>query len=755
MTMISNINRDWWFTQDREQCTDSAQFTSETKYQHIDLPHNAKNVPLNYFDETDLQQDFTYHKALVIDEAMLTEHLIIKFAGALSDNRLYVNGHLVTEHSDGYTPFEAYLTPHLKLGENIITLQLSGREQSHIPPFGGRIDFICFPGIYRDVTLERHADLRVKNVKLETLDVLNQPKLQVDIQLDDLTNTWQQACALKISVFDDEKQHVIETKVQVESGQQQLQLILDVNQPIELWHVDNPYLYEFDCSIELTDGVKAQPFRCRFGFRHCEFRNDGFFLNGERLQLIGTNRHQSYPYLGYAMGQRAQALDAELIKQWGFNMARTSHYPQSPAFLDRCDELGILVFEELPGWQHIGDEEWQQRSLDNIRAMIERDWNHPSIVIWGVRINESVDNHEFYTQANQLARELDTTRQTGGVRCFENSEFLEDVYTMNDFILGEGETIVRNPHNVTGLHQEVPYLITEYAGHMFPTKRTDCENWQMEHVTRHLKVLDASMANSNISGAITWCLFDYNTHRDFGSGDKICYHGISDAFRVPKFAADVYASQQLAEQRVVLTPVTYWTRGERPEANPLPLIILTNCDYIEMSMPTGDRKRFYPDRARYPHLKNPPVIIDQLNVGTFPLGDWGYSWMDLYLEGYVNDEKVINVDLSANPQPQELTIELQTEQLWANCSDSMRVVVQAKDQNGQLMPYLNDAITIQCSENLEVIGPQVLPLTAGSAAFWLKAQQSGVGELTIQSQRFDRQTKHISVLELTANGSGE
>ncbi len=755
MTTTLNINRDWWFTQGTELSADSAQFALDTKYQHVHLPHNAKDVPLNYFDETDLQQNFTYHKVLMVNEAMLAEHLVIKFAGALSDNRVYVNGHLVTEHSDGYTPFEAYLTPYLKLGENIITLQLSGKEQAHIPPFGGRIDFICFPGIYRDVTLESHAELRVKNAKLETIDVLIEPKLQVDIELDDFTQVWQHACKLNITVVDASNKLIIEENVQVKPGQKQLKLVLTPTKPVELWHVDSPSLYQFTCNVELAEGISALPFKCRFGFRHSEFRNDGFFLNGQRLQLIGTNRHQSYPYIGYAMGQRAQALDAELIKQWGFNMARTSHYPQSPDFLDRCDELGILVFEELPGWQHIGDKEWQQRSLDNIRAMIERDWNHPSIVIWGVRINESADNHEFYQQANQLARQLDTTRQTGGVRCFENSEFLEDVYTMNDFILGEGETIVRNPHNVTGLNQEVPYLITEYAGHMFPTKRTDCENWQMEHVTRHLKVLDASMANPNISGAITWCLFDYNTHRDFGSGDKICYHGISDAFRVPKFAADVYASQQSAEQRVVLTPVTYWTRGERPEANPLPLIILTNCDYIEISMPTGDRKRFYPDKARYPHLKHPPVIIDQLNVGSFPLGDWGYSWMDLYLEGFVNEEKVINVDLSANPQPQELHIELQSEQLWAECSDSMRVVVQAKDQNGQLMPYFSDAISIECSDNLEVIGPKILSLTAGSAAFWVTAQQSGAAELTIRSQRFDQQTKHISVLELTNNGSGE
>ena len=101
--------------------------------------------------------------------------------------------------------------------------------------------------------------------------------------------------------------------------------------------------------------------------------------------------------------------------------------------MERCDEIGLLVFEEIPGWQHIGDKDWQTLSLRDVRAMIERDWNHPSIIIWGVRINESLDNTDFYQATNDLAHALDPTRQTGGVRFWQHSEFLEDVYTFNDF----------------------------------------------------------------------------------------------------------------------------------------------------------------------------------------------------------------------------------------------------------------------------------------------------------------------------------
>jgi beta-galactosidase len=115
------------------------------------------------------------------------------------------------------------------------------------------------------------------------------------------------------------------------------------------------------------------------------------------------------------------------------NIVRTSHYPQSRHFLDRCDEIGLLVLEEIPGWQHIGDESWKQVAIDNVGRMIRRDWNHPSIVLWGVRINESPDDHNFYTRTNALAHALDDSRQTGGIRNFPESEFLEDVFTVNDF----------------------------------------------------------------------------------------------------------------------------------------------------------------------------------------------------------------------------------------------------------------------------------------------------------------------------------
>ena len=123
-------------------------------------------------------------------------------------------------------------------------------------------------------------------------------------------------------------------------------------------------------------------------------------------------------------------------------------------------------------------------------------------------------------------------------------------------------------------------------------------------------MLDAAFGDPHVAGAIGWCFFDYNTHRDFGSGDRVCYHGVCTIFREPKFAAYAYASQRDPNEGVVLAPVTFFARGERSIGGILPLIVLTNCDEVEIRYGADIVKRVGPDRERFPHLPHPPVIVD-------------------------------------------------------------------------------------------------------------------------------------------------
>lgn len=714
MRVVTSFNDNWLF-EGRET---------------VRLPHNAVDLPFNYFDERCYQHGFSYEKRFMASAEWADKEVSVKFDGAMADARVYLNGEQICAHQDGYTPFTARLTGKLNPGENTLRVEINGAENPAIPPFGGQIDYLTYAGIYRDVWLITTSPISIGNVKIETPDVLAAKKTmtaRIDLANPQGLPILGQITAKLLAPNDD----VIATSsVAAANGAMVRFEGLD---HIGLWDLNSPTLYRLALTLETDRG--ADDLTTAFGFREAKYTTEGFTLNGRTVKLRGLNRHQSFPYAGYGMGRAAQERDAEILKrELRVNMVRTSHYPQSKWFLDHCDRIGLLVFEEIPGWQHIGDKEWQAESIRNVERMITRDWNHPSIVIWGVRINESQDNHDFYVETNRLARALDSTRPTGGVRYITDSELLEDVYTMNDFILGNEEmggnrprTALRPQQEVTGLDRIVPYMITEFGGHMYPTKSQDQEQRQAEHVKRHLEVLNAAYGDPQIAGAIGWCAFDYNTHKDFGSGDRICYHGVMDMFREPKFAASVYASQSDPAEGIIMQPVTFYARGERNIGGILPLIILTNCDEIELVYGTNPPKRVGPDRENYPHLPHAPVVLDRRHFTPEELGLWGMSWEHGLVRGYLNGKVVIERKFAADPLPSELQVVADANQIGGH--DEVRVIVRALDQVGNKLPFFAENIQIEVYGPAQLIGPAHTPLRGGSTGFWLRA--NGAGEITV------------------------
>ncbi|ARQ11813.1 beta-D-galactosidase [Rhizobium etli] len=717
----------------------------------VSLPHTAVELPFNYFDEKSYQRAFTYQKVLRWLPEFEGREVSLVFDAAMADSVVYLNGEEITAHKDGYTPFEARLTGKLLKGENLVTVKIDGSENPAIPPFGGRIDYLTYAGIYRDVWLKVTDPVSIRNLKIETADVLA-PHKSASIRVD-LANPEGRSFSATLTAALKQADGTVIATAATETIGNRTTLSLGGLTGITLWDITNPTLYEV--TVELRTEHGSDRLSTRFGFRTAEFTPEGFLLNGKPLKLRGLNRHQAFPYVGYAAGRSAQERDADIMKSvLKCNIVRTSHYPQSRWFLDRCDAIGLLVFEEIPGWQHIGDADWQKESIENVRRMIERDWNHPSIIIWGVRINESQDSHDFYAETNRLARELDSTRQTGGVRYITESELLEDVYTMNDFILGNEElpganrprTVLRGQQENTGLSRKVPYLITEFNGHMHPTKIYDQEQRQAEHVRRHLEVLNAAYGDPDISGAIGWCMFDYNTHKDFGSGDRVCYHGVMDMFREPKFAAYAYISQCDPSEEIVMKPVTFWARGERNIGGVLPLIILTNCDEVELQYGVLS-KRVGPDRENYPHLPHPPVVLDHRHFTADELGTWGLEWIDGALTGFIAGEAVVSLKLAADPLPTTLEMVADSLTLKTRERDSTRVIIRALDQCGQRLPFMNDSISLKVHGPARIVGPTNVPLQGGTSGFWLEATGL-VGEITVEavSSRFAPVTLNVTAV---------
>lgn len=724
----------------------------ESHFIDVQLPHTVKELPYHYFDEKIYQFHSCYRKKFAVSPHLQGMRLFIDFDGVMCYAKVFVNGQFAGEHKGGYVPFSVEITQYVEYGEsesNVLAVYVDSTERADIPPFGGEVDYLSYGGIYRDVILRAVPHCHIESIYARPVSVLTAEKsLQVDITIAH-SDRMNKSIDVSLALFDsrNRKRAELSRSLVVSVPSLSLSMVMDELTGLKLWTLEKPELYRIEVSL-LEDGIICDTVSTRIGFRTAEFTPEGFFLNGKLLKLCGLNRHQSFPYIGYAMPERGQRKDADILKyELGVNIVRTSHYPQSPYFLDRCDEIGLLVFEETPGWQHIGDSAWQDVTCENIRKMIIRDRNHPSIILWGVRINESLDCTDFYQQTNTIAHELDPYRQTGGVRCIEKSEFFEDVYTMNDFIYGSqglpvgdamGTRVLRSQREVTGQTDLVPYLVTEFGGHIYPTKRFDQEERLVEHAKLHLMVQNAAALDPQKCGAIGWCAFDYNTHANFGSGDRICYHGVMDMFRLPKFAASVYASRQPVDMRSVLEPLTRYTVGDRAVGGIAPLVICTNCTAVRLTIGEKDLGFFYPAFDRYPGLTHPPVVIDNLP------SVWGGGWEDAVFTGYHNGKECITRRFAANPIPTKLELTADETKLRADIPDAVRFIVRLVDQVGNELPYSSEIVQIKLKGPAKIIGPQEFALIGGVRAFWIKTLGK-VGSVKVSAQTSEFKSETISV----------
>ena len=530
--------------------------------ERVRLPHTVKEVPLHYAGPEDYEMVCGYRRRLTIPEEYRGKRLFLRFDGAAHIATVYLNGVECAVHRCGYTAFRVEITERVRCGgENLVSVRLDCRENGEIPPFGHVIDYLTYGGLYREVWLDVREQQYIEDIYITTPAT---DRVHVALTTE--------GRAARVRILDPEGN----TAAEAEGG---TEFTLDVP-GARLWDCDSPTLYT--CVAELLDehgAVTGSVQEC-FGFRSIEFKADGFYLNGKKTFLRGLNRHQCYPTIGYAAPEHLQREDARILRhELQCNAVRTSHYPQSQYFIDECDRLGLLVFTEIPGWQHIGDEKWKDQACENTREMVLQYRNHPSIILWGVRINESLDDDEFYRRTNAIAHELDPSRPTSGVRYLEKSHLLEDVYAYNDFS-HTGDNPGAKPKNKVTPDMDKALLISECNGHMYPTKPFDPWERRQEQALRHARVQDAAMASGGHAGCFGWCMFDYPTHRDFGSGDRVCYHGVMDAFRNPKLAAAFYASQ--GEETPVLEVGSSMDIGDYPAGQIGSPWLFTNADEVEL-----------------------------------------------------------------------------------------------------------------------------------------------------------------------------
>ena len=570
----------------------------------VRLPHTVQEMPLHYADHESYQMVCGYRKHLEITEDMLGKRLFLQFDGAAHIATVYVNGKELAHHRCGYTAFRVEITGAVNPGDNLIAVKLDTTENPAVPPFGFVIDYLTYGGLYREVWLDVRNQSFVSDIYITT------PTTE-SVRLE-ITAEHEEGCAYHIEIQDADG-FILVRKLTCDD-------IMEIPVPgVRPWSHKDPYRYTCVVSLE-KDGQVLDCHYVKFGFRTVEAKADGFYLNGEKVFLRGLNRHQSWPYVGYAVPEKLQREDARILKEeLGCVIARTSHYPQSHHFIDECDRLGLLVFTEIPGWQHIGDKAWQDQAVENTREMVLQYRNHPSIVFWGVRINESQDNDEFYIRTNEVAHELDPSRPTTGVRFIEKSHLIDDVYAYNDFSHTGANPGVKPKKSVTP-DMGKGLLITEHNGHMFPTKSFDPWAKRQEHALRHARVQNDAAADGNHLGCIGWCMFDYATHKDFGSGDRVCHHGVMDAFRNPKLAAYAYASQ--SDGRPVLAVGSSMDIGDYPGGQMGDVAVFTNADSVSLYKNGAFVTKLKP--GKWKGLPHGPLVMDDV-IGTLLESQEGFE----------------------------------------------------------------------------------------------------------------------------------
>ena len=521
-----NFNRGWLYNN-----TNSAAFSqssySDGNWAPVCIPHTNKLLKHAYFNGGTIytaagaEYGFTswYRKHYTPLASYTGRRFLLEFEGVATACTVYVNGTNVGTHNGAFTPFTLDITSHINTGvDNVIAVEVDASRQSSVPPEGGNMDFCVFGGIVRNVNLIVAPPMYtifnwtyVPQCSSSTCLPSNIINSQAKIVN---TAAVSKTCTVITSIVDKDS-NVVATGIATGTiAAHDTALLTCKTSPIptpHYWYPDTPYLYTVYTQV-LDGSTYVDEFKDRTGFRSIYFGKTAtdpwFYINGQKIKMRGANRHETYAYIGRAAAPRLQRKDADILKyDLGCNTVRCSHYPQAPDFIKRCDEIGLMLIQEVPGWSYLPTTStWLAALMQDLKDMIYRDRNHPSVVSFGVRINESNDNDAVYGPMNDTARAIDPSRPTHGVRRGGNTStasFLEDIYT-------------RNFADAAATGGPYPWFTSETVGHnagltglglarSWSTDDTQFTSINM-YVTEQNNLYSTA---SYIVGKLAWCAFDY------------------------------------------------------------------------------------------------------------------------------------------------------------------------------------------------------------------------------------------------------
>jgi beta-galactosidase len=710
-------------------------------FSSITLPHCVAELSWQNWDPTAWQDVWIYRRHFNLPKESKARRVFIDFEGVMVGTTPIINGHSLPQHLGGYLPCRYEITDWVKDSNNVLSVIVDSRW-SNVPPQGAevgakRIDYLEPGGIFRPVHLQVVPQVFIDDVFAKPVQVLDSSRrVEVACSIDS-AGSVSKPVEIQVELLDGAK--VVsrsQKRVQIEkSGKSEVLLTLTNLGNVKLWDVEEPNLYGVVATL-IVDGEPVHDYHTRIGLREARFEVNGFFLNGKRLQLFGLNRHELYPYVGYAMPQRVMRRDAEILRhEFNCNVVRCAHYPQSVAFLDACDELGLLVWEEVPGWGYIGDDPWKELLVRDVKDMIIRDRNHPSIVIWGVRVNESQNDPGLYKRTRALAKSLDDSRPTSGSMTSGSIKTWKEKWDQDVFAYDDYHSDPNGGVGIQGPLPGIPYMLAEAVGQFnydrgkgFDNKYRRAgdvalqQNQALWHAEAHSKAADKSL----ICGVIAWCAFDYGSLINSYNGVKC--PGVADIFRIPKLGASFYQAQGDPKAGPVIMPNFYWDFGaQTPNGPGKNAAIFSNCDRLELFINGKKHATLHPHSKNNPHLKHPPFFAD--------LELKGAGNPELRIDGYVGNKLALSKSYSFDTSEDLLYLKADDTELIGDGSDATRLEFRVADKFDEARLFGGGEVVFRIEGPGVIVGdnPFVLEPSGGVGAVWIKTLPDSSGEITVEA----------------------
>lgn len=736
-------------------------------WQQISLPHPANIEP--FVTGPDMWQGVAYYKKqFTVDKKYRGQKINIEFEGAMQQSDVWLNGKFVTQHKGGYTPFYVDCSKVIFYDKpNVIIVRVDSRADRNFPPGRPLLKngFNYWSGMYRDAWLTMTNPVHITNA------VQAQKEMGGGVFFRTPEVTKQSATVLiKTNVVNEGKidQHIVVKQIlKAPSGQiaainiSPLKLIakkkgIDVEQQFKLkdpmlWCPDSPYLYTLN-TIVLVNGIEKDNISQCVGLRKLAFSlKDGFTLNGEPMKLIGVNRHQDYPYIGGALSNDAEYRDLKKIKEAGFNTLRLSHYPQDPSVYEAADELGLMLLDDIPGWQFFNNNDiFKQRVYRDIHDMIHRDRNHPSVILWEANLNESYPPDSFRVACHQLVhKELPVGEYFTVGETYAAKHTTWDVAMANWY--DDKDTIFRNTYErVQDVQPNSPGFIKEYAdweygGVQSTTRctRADGEKAMLRGLWNTLWEHNTNLDYPGNIGDAIWAMYDNN----IPSETRNYEWGVSDYFRLPKFVGPLFRSQLPPYKKIAgvddNSPYIFIANWWTPRKDKDKVVVLSNCDKIILKVNGKKVAEQYPDNGP----TTPYGLFEKGGANPFDGGncknykhppftfkDVVYEPGELIADGYIQGKKVATQIVHTPEQPTQIKLEADYsgKPMRADQADAIFVYASLVDKNGTVACLDNQTeVQFSLTSDAKILGPSKVTVKGGIASILVQSASLKPGKIKL------------------------